>query len=376
MAHLYRVPRPSRRRAENNRMRWSSILLILLALGSLPALADPAEDGPHRYSEFEYELLDESRGRTVLTRVTLPSGDGPFPLVLLSHGLGGNKNTHNSIVRHLASHGYLVFVPEHPRSNTTYSRKVYARNSGPLTKRALLSQSQVALDPKSVLQRPRDLSFLIDQAEIWNRQDGHPLRGRVDLDKIAAAGHSFGAYTVLTACGARPILDHIKPAVAPGSGLAPSLADPRIDVGVAYSPQGPGNGWFSESSFSDIRRPMLLFSGSRDKQGNFVARGTLPAKNRYRAFELMPEGDKYFLWLRNAGHMAWVDFESNSGIGQFGARLAVPENKDVLRISKAMTVVFLDAYLKGSKQAKSQLREDYAKTLSGRVVRRLRWAQK
>jgi predicted dienelactone hydrolase len=352
------------------------LLAIILANPVGAETPDPAKLGPYELLDIEKSLQDRSRNRLVETRVTIPSGNGPFPLVIVSHGLGGNKESHRSIGRHIASHGYIVFTPEHPFSNTTGSQAALnAQKGGSLPKRTRAAMNSVGLDSRAVLGRPGDVSFLIDTAEQWNSTQGHPLFSRIDLQNVAVLGHSFGAYTVYSSCGARPILDHLKPTVPPGQGLAPSLRDPRVNVGVAYSPQGPGNGFYSEESFGEMTCPMLILSGSRDSGANFLG-GGLPAKNRYRSFELMPEGDKYYLWLWNAGHMAWADFDSNSDFIRGGAKWAVPENEDVLRISKVMTLIFLNTYLKKDEDSRRLLTEDYAKTLTGRVIKSLKWAEK
>jgi predicted dienelactone hydrolase len=46
--------------------------------------------------------------------VGLPiSSRGPFPLLLFSHGSGGDLNAYVSLTQYLASHGYIVAAPEH-----------------------------------------------------------------------------------------------------------------------------------------------------------------------------------------------------------------------------------------------------------------------
>lgn len=353
------------------------LLAFFLTQSLLAETSHFVELGPYEISDLNVSLHDEARDRRLETRLTFPAGEGPFPLVIISHGLGGNKESHRSLGVHLASHGYIVFTPGHPFSNTMRTREVRkAHKSGSLAKRAQKILHSVGLDSRAVLGRPKDVSFLIDMAQRWNQTKRHALYSKVDLESIAVAGHSFGAYTVYSSCGARPILDHLEPAVSPGKGLAPSLRDPRVDVGVAYSPQGPGNGFFSKESYSEMTTPMLIFSGSRDKAANFLGGAALPAKNRYRSFELMPEGDKYYVWLWNAGHMAWADFKGSSNLIQGSMKLTVPENEDVLRLSNALTLVFLDFYLKNDAKARKLLNEEYAKTLTGRVVRRLNWAEK
>ncbi|MCA9797231.1 MAG: dienelactone hydrolase family protein, partial [Candidatus Eremiobacteraeota bacterium] len=164
--------------------------LLLVVLLTLPALARPLQ-------RLELaDLKDPARdNRLVQTRITYPDGPGPFPLVIVSHGNGGNWSSHQQIVDAIAAQGYVVMAPNHPASDTNRvfrHRKTYATGPDP------------GRDPAAVFGRPKDVSFLIDQAEQWNAQPGHSLYQKLDLDHIAAIGHSYGSYTVQAVCGAVP----------------------------------------------------------------------------------------------------------------------------------------------------------------------------
>lgn len=345
--------------------RWSTLCAVALACAAPSLAAPPDRRGPHRPERIPTPVLvDPSRDRPLETRVTVPSGPGAFPVVVMSHGLGGNLSSHQHIVDHLVSHGYAILAPNHPASDTLrVFRKRTRYSTGP----------KPGLDPAAVLGRAPDVTYLLDVAKAWAGDPEHPLFRRLDLSRVGAAGHSFGAFTVLTVCGARPVLDHLQPSVPPGRGLAPSMRDPRVQVGIAYSPQGPGSGFFSEQSYASIETPLLAFSGSRDRQGNNLGR-PLPARNRFRVFELMPARDKYYAWLIGAGHMGWADSREAGLVGRIGQRFMAPEQDDVVRISAALSVAFLDRYLKEDPRAARFLTREYAQGLRGRRVRRIHWS--
>ena len=90
----------------------------------------------------------------------------------------------------------------------------------------------------------------------------------------------------------------------------------------------------------------------------------------------MPAGDRIYIWLWNAGHMGWADYSESSKLVQVSGPLMTPEGEDVQRISSAMSVVFLDAHLRGDATARARLNQDYARSLTGKVVRRLDWSEK
>ena len=294
------------------------------------------------------ELVDDARGRRVPIKVHMPLGGGKLPVLIVSHGAGGDWDTHFGQAQDLAAHGYAVLCVEHIGSHRERLRRGL---------RPLQNILDMTRDADEVLTRPRDLSFAIDVAARWNVS--HPkLRGRLDLERVGAMGHSFGACTTMIACGARPALDWLRPRVEPGQGLGPELADPRIRCGVALSPQGVGEPFFIAESFASLRVPLLGITGSRDNQQAGVA-----AENRRQAFALWPAGEHRFVWLANASHN---DFTSASEAT--GRSLPSPTREETQPVTRAATRAFFDAHLKSDPGAARQLTaEGLRPYLSGRI---------
>ena len=297
------------------------------------------------------DLKDERRGgRRVPIKVHVPQLQGKCPVVVVSHGGGGNWDANFAQANHLASHGYAVLCLEHVGSNTERMKQGI---------RFMENVKAMTRSSSEVLGRPKDVSFAIDQAEEWNRT--HPvLKGRLDGERVGVLGHSFGAYTTLVVCGARPALDWLKPPVAPGKGLGPDLRDPRVSAGVALSPQGPGEPFFLESSYATVKTPLLGITGSRDKQQG------APPEHRRRCFELLPPGGKIFIWLANADHLGFSD---SKGSGQ--RSLPSRSRADAQPLVRAATLFFFNAVLLGDKETETALSSEALSSLLRGMVNAL-----
>jgi predicted dienelactone hydrolase len=309
----------------------------------------PDQPGLLNVTTIEFpDLRDEQRGgRRVPIKVHVPEQQGQCPVVVLSHGGGGNWNANFAQANHLASHGYAVLCLEHVGSNTERMKQGL---------RFMDNVKAMTRGSSEVLGRPKDVSFAIDQAEEWNRT--HPvLKGRLDLEHVGGMGHSFGAYTTLVVCGARPALDWLVPPVPPGKGLGPDLSDPRVSAGVALSPQGPGEPFFLETSYATVKTPLLGITGSRDKQQG------APPEHRRRCFELLPPGGKVLIWLANADHLGFSD---SKGSGQ--RSLPSTSRADAQPLVRAATLLFFDANLRGDKHAAKALSYESLRPLLRGVV--------
>ena len=139
-----------------------------------------------------YEWQDKARQREVPVKLYFPkSGDGPFPVIIFSHGLGGSRDGYEYLGRQWASHGYVSVHLQHKGSDTA----VWKGQAKPME-----AMRQSLKDLRNSINRPLDVRFAIDQMEKMNRDKG-PLHGRLDLNIIGMAGHSFGAWTTLAVIG-------------------------------------------------------------------------------------------------------------------------------------------------------------------------------
>jgi predicted dienelactone hydrolase len=99
------------------------------------------------------------------------------PLIVFSHGAGGNGSLYAWFGEYLAAHGYIVAMVYHYRANTYDSSALYVRNR--------------------IWQRPRDIS--LDISYLLEDKKWGP---RINRDQIGVAGHSQGGFSALWIGGA------------------------------------------------------------------------------------------------------------------------------------------------------------------------------
>jgi predicted dienelactone hydrolase len=113
-----------------------------------------------------------------------PHQDGRFPLVIMSHGAGGNAGQFGWIASELAHAGFVVVLPNHPGTTTgNASAKAAVR----------------------VWERPADVTAVLD--EITRNADAYPY---IDPDQISVLGFSAGGYTAMAIAGARVDPDKLQ----------------------------------------------------------------------------------------------------------------------------------------------------------------------
>ena len=113
--------------------------------------------------------------RTVVTRIAYPTDGGPYPLVVLSHGLTGHPDEYTETVPMWAADGFVV-----------------ASGVFPLTNRDVPGARENVGD---VANQPGDVSFVIDEVLAANDDPASPLHGLVDPEAIGVVGHSLAGAT-------------------------------------------------------------------------------------------------------------------------------------------------------------------------------------
>jgi len=307
------------------RLAWVGCAFIIAAPAKVEARAaayDPLLGTVKVAAQpLDLTIHDAKRKRDVPIFVYLPEAGTSLPVVMWSHGLGGSREGNAFQGKHWASRGYAAVFVQHPGSDTSVWK-----NARPVQR---MREMQNAANAENFTLRAADIPAVLDQLTSWSMTHGNPLSGRLDLAHVAIGGHSFGAVTAQAVGGQ-------------SFGMAGSLADPRIDAVIAFSPSSPRTG-SAKNSFGAIKLPWLLMTGTRD----VAAIGGADLASRRGVYKALPPGDKYELVLNGAEHSAFTD---RSLRGDRGTR-----NPNHHRAILGISTAFLDTYLKGDTAAREWL---------------------
>lgn len=176
---------------------------------------------------------------------------GSYPVVVHSHGYQGWSGNSAFLWHHLATHGWLVVVPDHT-DNTLFG------NVDPLP-------------TAHWFERPLDIRAALDSLP-------DQVGPAAAIDRVLLSGHSFGVYTTWAAGGATYDLAEVEARCDAGeigdgtctaaerAMFTSDLSDDRV---VATLPMAGSydTAWFGETGYHTIQGPVFAMSGSEDDVG-------------------------------------------------------------------------------------------------------------
>jgi len=219
-----------------------------------------------------------------------PVANGPFGVIVMSHGSGGTRFGHCKTAEFMAQNGYIVLAPEHPQNN--------------------FFDDSAAGSARSYSHRSRHLKSALDTLL------AHKTWGSViNLDKIAVFGFSLGGFSALTCVGAIPYVKgltrHIRinrefdPVFSSyevivrddfNDDYLPVTFDPRYKACIALAPVS--GGLFCPDSLQNVQVPVQIFRAQHD----------LILRHPFHATEIsenLPNGCDYHVTLK-AGHFSYL----------------------------------------------------------------------
>ncbi len=263
------------------------------------------------------------------------ASDGPYPVIVISHGHPGNRFLLSHTAESLASKGYVVASIDH--TDSTYE--------------------SVQNFASTLYNRPLDQRFVIDTLASLEGSDSL-LGDMIDGDNVGVIGYSMGGYGLVNNLGGGYNDEMIDNFMAPPNGLLAEHTtgnpefrdnlDSRIKAGVAVGPWGMNANLWRTEDLAGVTLPTFYIAGSADTVSGY--------ENGTRAiFEAAVNSDRYLLTFKNAGHNAGApiplpveirDSEDQAGAAHYTD--PVWDNTRMNNIMDHFVTAYFDYHLKGN----------------------------
>lgn len=281
------------------------------------------------------EWVDETRaGRRIAFKIYHPADNlnEKMPVILWSHGYGGNRDGAGFISRFIASYGYALVHITHPGTDSSLWEGQPGHPWDILR--------SIKITPDLCLQRFADVPFALDQLALWAANN--PETGRLfDFTRTGMAGHSLGALTTQVMAGQLfpDEDDHLL-----------RLKDPRFQAAISYSPMPMHH--FTDAPddliFGGVDIPMFCMTGTDDSS---PIEG-FGYRERLSVFDNLSKAARYLMVLPHGDHMVY-----NGTRGQLEKN---PYRETHEKIIKIASLGFWEAYLRGNAGALGWLKENYS----------------
>lgn len=188
-------------------------------------------------------------GGSVRAQATFAAGR--FPVVLLSHGLGGLPENFSPIATRLATAGFVVAAPTYP----------HTRMNAP------------AFDTGDIPNQPLDAFLVIESIFALNDRPGDLFAGHIDTTRFAAAGHSAGGYTT-EGMLVYPHDSRLRAAVVIAGGSAGEVTAPQAEVLFVHGDADPTVAYSSgRSAYARLPWPKAFLTIIGGDHGGYLKPG-------------------------------------------------------------------------------------------------------
>ncbi|WP_106794695.1 dienelactone hydrolase family protein [Aquimarina sp. Aq78] len=306
-------------------------LIILTAITLFLSCAQQKEK-TFRIGQKSVTFVDESRNRPLLTEIwyptldnltkkeskenqkelfktieTIPNATIPnekFPLILISHGTGGNRFSLTWFIEKMVKEGYVVVSLDH-YGNSTFNK----------IPREFVKWWERAIDVQYVL------TNILNNTEIGTK---------IDTSRIGGVGFSLGGYTNIALAGGyvdRTIRENEKPEgrempaefpktdeiidfendsliVSSYNKYKDHVKDDRIKAFFVMAP-AIGFGFHAKEQTSKITAPVFIVAGKGDTN--------TPIKNNAENYHHLIKTSQIHLFDKNVGHYVFLNEPTEFG---------------------------------------------------------------
>jgi dienelactone hydrolase len=285
-------------------LRAAAITSLCVGCGS--ASTSPAPDpnlpGPYTYAELDDTMNVASTGdMAVPIHCAYPASGptaGPYPLILVSHGLALPASQYYGYVQRLASFGYVALTVDYPASALTVNNT----------------------------EEVEDVLAGID----WAKTNA-TVAARADTTTVGMTGHSLGGKLALLAATMDP---RVKAAIVldPVDGSVPDTCTAPICVEVG-------------ALMPSLHIPTGFLGETTDSTGNGMP--CAPAAENFQTFYAKTNSPSLEVTVVGADHVSFLDDVSTCG---FFCALCTPgtaSNAEVNNLAHAYVAAFYERWIRG-----------------------------
>ena len=315
----------------------------------LKDIPDLSSKGQYSVIKQTLELYDSDRNRTLNTDLYLPEvKTDSIPVIVVSNGLGAKRDRFEGLANYLASYGFAVAIPDHPgsdrRRQKAFLRGLHKEN----------------FDATDYIDRPLDISYILDELEQFNRG----LDNKLDLQQVGIFGYSIGGTTALSLAGAKLDLERLKQDCDRPLDLLnisilyqcralelsfqqPSLKDERIKAAFLFVPFG--NSLFSKDELANISIPIMWQVVDRDFLTSLL-------NEQVPLFNSLENSDRYLVVSEKIPHsnVTLSNQQQSSQAEAFNVAKTYQNN---------LSLVFFKNYIAEEKEYRSYLSSEYIQAI-------------
>lgn len=305
-------------------------------------LPDPTTPGTYGVAPKDrWWLTDTKRDRRFYVDVYRPQRwrSVPTPVVVLSHGLASRPEDFDHAAETLASYGFVVALPQHPGSDFRQAQAL------------LRGETRRAYDPEDFINRPRDISYVIDELE---RRNATEFNNRLNLTQVGVGGHSFGGYGALAVAGATIDWETLESDCQVDQGV-PNTAlilqcdaltlprndyqfkDPRVAAILLANPVN--SAIFGVKGLQQVTVPTMIIGGSHDPATPFVL-------EQARSFPRLGSQEKYLSLMEGQAHVDFSRLDASiSNIVKSLDQVTLPDPNLLHSYGAAILVPFFQVHI-------------------------------
>ena len=335
---------------------------------SFSASFNPANPGSQRITKRTITLQDTKRNRAIPVDIYWEQSSSGR-LVVISHGFAANRESLAYLARHLASQGLTVAALDHPDSN--FTTLPGASIGGKLTTGGVTG---LLLPASEFIDRPKDISFLLDQLAELNQQPG-TLQGKLNTQQVSVIGHSLGGYTALAVAGGELNLDQLRSFCQERSLFSKSggdwlqcaaadlpqsrlqLQDKRVAQAIALNPVI--GQLFGKTGLAQVNIPTLIWTSTGDAL-------TPTLSHQLRPFSQLG-GSKYLVTAIGGTHLSVSDPDNiNPQLAQttLVREITGKEAEPMRQLLKGVSLAFIKQLTPEANNYEQFLTSGYAQSLS------------